>query len=107
MASTIYEFPSFNGMVQVEVDAPGDQGPVAVGRDEVAVKAQKSFDEAMAGIRPIAEGILAQTSGLGTLPKEVQVKFGIKLSGKLGAILASTSAEAHIEIALTWKGDDG
>lgn len=107
MAGTIYEYASANGIVRVEVDAPAGQGPRAVGRDEVAVKVQESFEEAIAGIRPIAEGILAQTSGLGTVPKEVQVTFGIKLSGKLGAILASTSAEAHIEVALTWKGGDG
>jgi len=106
VSKTIYEFSSAHGAVRVEVEEPAGQAPVAVGRgDEVAVEARESFEEAMAGIGPIAEGILAQTTGLGTAPKEVEVSFGIKLSGKLGAILASTAAEAHIEVTLTWKSE--
>ncbi|MCV0428666.1 MAG: hypothetical protein K5905_24685 [Roseibium sp.] len=108
MTKMIYEFHSSHGLVRVEVDDPPGQSPIAVGRgDEVTVEARESFEEAIAGIGPIAEGILAQTTGLDTLPKEVGVRFGIKLSGTLGAILASTAAEAHIEVNLTWKNVDG
>lgn len=108
MTKTIYEFPSSSGNVRVEIDEPDGRAPVAVGRgEEVAVEARESFEEAISGIGPIAEGILAQTTGLGTTPKEVEVSFGIKLSGKLGAILASTAAEAQIEVTLTWKSGDG
>jgi hypothetical protein len=33
----------------------------------------------------------------------VEVKFGIKMSGELGAIIASGSGEVNYEITLKWK----
>jgi hypothetical protein len=36
---------------------------------------------------------------------EVEVKFGLKMSAELGAIVASGTAEANYEITLKWKRD--
>lgn len=104
MAQVIYEFPTADGIVLVEAEGPKAVGPTAVSRGgRVVAKATESFEAALAGIRPIAEGIVAQTASLATAPKEVKACFGIKLSGEMGALLASTAAEAHIEITLTWE----
>lgn len=106
MPKVVTEFASKNGLVRVEVDAPAGKGPVRVGHSgDVIEKASQSFEEAVAGIRPIAEGILAQATGLAQAPKSVEVCFGIKLSGEVGVILASSTAEAHVEVKLAWERD--
>jgi len=70
---------------------------------EVVENASKKFDEALSDVRPIAEAIVRETSGLPSAPAKVEATFGIKLSGELGAILAKSKAEAHIAITLTWQ----
>lgn len=104
MAANIVEFESAHGPVRVEIEDPSRPGPVAVGRgDTVAESAAESFESALAGVRPVAEGILGQLTTLAERPETVEVVFGIKLSGKLGAILASTTAEAHCTVKLVWN----
>lgn len=108
MTKVVYEFASAAGQVRVEVDEPPGRGPAAVGRgDGTLAKASKSFEEAVAGIRPIAEGILAQTTDLVQAPRAVEVAFGVKLSGEMGVILASSTAEAHIGVKLSWEREGG
>lgn len=107
MPKVVTEFSTDSGdPVRVEIEAPEGQGPVHVGRGgDVVEKASRSFNEALAGLRPIAEGILAQTTDLARAPKGVEVSFGIRLSGEMGVILASSSAEAHVEVKLSWERD--
>lgn len=104
MVKQIVEFPSEHGPVRVEVEAPEGHGPQAVGRgDEVVETAKESFEDAVAGLRPVAESILAQIRELSAAPESVEVEFGVKLSGKLGIVLASSTAEAHCLIKLGWQ----
>lgn len=108
LARVIIEYPSGDGTVRVEAEDYRGQGPVAVGRGgKIVSAASESFEEALAGIRPIAEGIIAQTAGLVSAPRKVEATFGITLSGEVGAILAKTAAEANIEIKLTWESEAG
>lgn len=103
MARVIYEFETTDGTVRVEAEEPRKLGPQAVGRDgKIVEKASESFEAALAGIRPIAEGIVAQTAGLASAPQKIEASFGIKLTGEMGVLLATTTAEANIEITLTW-----
>jgi len=36
-------------------------------------------------------------------PDSVEVEFGLKLAGTLGAVFASTQAEGHIQVTMTWN----
>lgn len=106
MAKLVTEFPSKHGPVWVEVDSPKGQGPQPVGRGADLIKtASQSFEQSLAGIRPIAEAILMRTTELAQAPKGVKVCFGIKISGEVGVILASSRAEAHVEVTLSWERD--
>ena len=81
MPKVVTEFSSENGPVRVEMDAPGGKGPVRVGRGgDVIEKANQSFEQSVAGIPPIAEGILAQATGLAQAPKSVEVSFSASSS---------------------------
>jgi hypothetical protein len=39
-------------------------------------------------------------------PNEIRLEFGIKLSGKVGAIFVSADSEATFKISLTWRNQD-
>lgn len=65
------------------------------------VQAKKSFEEAVAGIRPIAETIMQQVASLG--PESVEVEFGVTFNATAGVILASSSVEGNCKVTLAWK----
>lgn len=105
MAKSLTAFPSASGDVFVELDDGRTDGPARVGRGDTLEQAGQKFEEAVAGIRPIAESLIAQTTQLVEAPKSVEIRFGIKLSGEVGVILASSTAEAHVEVKLLWERD--
>jgi len=97
--SKLIEFTNNGGRVVVEVE---DQlaGPLPASPGTVTGKATESFEEAVAGIRPIADAVLAQLRELG--PAEATVEFGIKFTAKAGVVLAAASTEGHCKISLKW-----
>ena len=90
--------------ILVEVAVPGGTGmvPATRGGEEV-VKTERSFSKALDSLRPAAQTVLAKLRALSDPPDEIKVEFGIKLGGKAGAILASSSVEANYKVTLTWK----
>lgn len=108
MASRIIAFDAEgkpNELVLVEVEDER-AGRVAVGRDEIAEKAQASFAQAAARIKPVAEGILSSLRDLSRQPESIEIKFGLKLSGELGGVIAKAAAEGHCEVTIHWKRSD-
>jgi hypothetical protein len=100
----IVRFESANGPVLIEVeDADATSGPRSVARGSAIVEdAGERFETALAGLRPIAEAILGQLTSLTSTPETVEVRFGMKISGELGVVLASSAATAHCEVKLGW-----
>jgi hypothetical protein len=88
--------------VYVEVDEPESPAHqrVSVGGVEVE-KAQDRFVDAIRHIKPAAEGVL-QTFRELHMPDEIHLEFGIKLSGKIGAIIAAVDSEANFKVSLKW-----
>lgn len=102
----IVEFPLENGdsiLVEVDKQAPTDDR-ISLG-DEVAQKAQQTFESALEKVKPVANAIMTKVRSLNEPADEVEVKFGLKMSAELGAIVASGTAEANYEITLKWKRD--
>ncbi len=69
-------------------------------------KARVSYEEALDKIKGAAETIITKMRALPDSPDEIGVDFGIKLSADIGAILASTSAEAQFTLHLVWKREE-
>jgi hypothetical protein len=97
--------------MMVEVDEPGSTGstggPGGVTRSgrpaEVVERAQLSFEEALARIKPAADGIIARLRSLSDPPDQIGVEFGLKLSAEAGIFLASASVDANYRVTLTWN----
>ncbi len=99
----IVEFPLESGSsILVEVDEPEViDDRISLG-DEVVQKAQKTFESALEKVKPVVNAIMTKVRSLNEPADEVEVKFGIKMSAELGAIIASGSGEVNYEITLKW-----
>ncbi len=81
-----------------------DEGLVAnYPGQQVVVQAQTSFADAMDKIKPVAANIIGKIRELKDSPDEVEVKFGVKMTAGMGAIIASANVEGNYEITLKWK----
>jgi hypothetical protein len=89
--------------VEVEQPKGGGLKPVAREPGEIAVKAKKTFEEAMKNLEPMITSIKKQLDAANQPADEVEVKFGVKLSSEVGAILASVGGEITYEITLKWN----
>jgi Trypsin-co-occurring domain 1 len=94
--------------IVVEVDEPvGEAGEerVAFRSWKNPVPAADDLESALARVTPAAELVLAKLQGLAERPDEATIVFGIKLTGKAGAVLASAGVEATFNVTLMWKRD--
>lgn len=71
------------------------------------VDSQADFDAAIAVVGPVAESLLARLRSMTSAPDDVQVEFGVALSLKAGAFIASSTAEANFKVQLAWSRRDG
>jgi hypothetical protein len=100
----IVEFPLENGdSILVEVDEPALTDDRIGLRDEVTQKAQKTFESALDTVKPLANAIMTKVRSLNQPADEVEVKFGVKMSAELGAVIASGNGEVNYEITLKWN----
>jgi hypothetical protein len=95
------EFKHGSGVIFVEVEDSMTSGDQLASGAGVITKAKQTFEEAAAGIRPIAETILGQVSALA--PDSVRVEFGVKFSAQAGVVLAASALEGNCKITLSWK----
>jgi chaperonin cofactor prefoldin len=91
-------------MVLVEVeDIESDEiEPVAKSPGELAAQARQTLSEALDGIAPMVRTMKKRLNNLTDVGDEVQVKFSVKLSGEIGAVVAKVGSEATYEITLKW-----
>lgn len=104
MAKQLIEYPTRDGSTVVLAEITVEDGDLApVSRNGVAARAKQNFEDAVGVIRPIANMVIEGIGDLAKAPDEINVEFGVKLGGKLGAFIASAETEATIKVSLTWK----
>lgn len=102
----IVEFPLESGeSILVEVDEAAQTDERIGLRDQVVDKATQTFESALETVKPIANAIITKIGSIKQPADEVEVKFGIKISAQLGAVVASGNSEVNYEITLKWKKD--
>ncbi|RLC16680.1 MAG: hypothetical protein DRI57_10885 [Deltaproteobacteria bacterium] len=90
--------------IVVEIEMPEDEyGQQEVSRDGKLIETGKSFQAALATIKPVAEAIISKFSELSKRPQEIDVEFGLKMSADAGAIIASCGVESNFKVTLKWK----
>jgi hypothetical protein len=81
--------------VQFEIDPPAGFQPA--GATAVIARVQDAVAPAIETARVVLDKVKE------TAPDEIEVKFGIKVSGKADWFIAKASTEANFEIKLTWR----
>ena len=89
--------------VVVEVDAPPETGEEPAARRGEIQRAEQSLHEALDRVQPAASALIAKILALPEPPHETTVEFGINLTAKAGAVLASAGVEANYKVTLTWR----
>ncbi|MEO5953178.1 MAG: CU044_2847 family protein [Chloroflexia bacterium] len=108
----LVEFATEDGgsiLVEIEDDLRVGSGATLRGgaASNMIEKARVSYEEALDKIKGAAGMIITKMRSLPDSPDEIGVDFGIKLSADIGAILASTSAEAQFTLHLVWRRAEG
>src|ERR1700759_3809074 len=90
----------------VLVAPPARAGTGAVGLGSRLEEAQRTLRGALAPVTAAADEAMEQFRRLVHRPDEVEISFGVVLDGKLGGIIASANATAHLDVTLRWRAAD-
>jgi hypothetical protein len=106
MGSRLVEFPVASGseatvLVEVQDDRTDN---VPAGRGGVIDRASRTFEDAVAQVRPAIDVVIAQLQQLAVKPEQISVEFGIKLSAGADAWIAKTGVEGNLKVTFTFKG---
>lgn len=98
----LVEFPSENGPVVVVVEG---SGPITRGGGDSSVvrRAQRTFEEAVARVRPAVQGMVRQMLDVAEPPDEVTIGFGLDLRADVGGVIAAAGSTANFTVQLTWR----
>lgn len=99
MSSTVVKYGLDDAEVFFEIEPTSGFIAAGVGPDEVIAQVKKAVEPAVAG----AKAVLDAVRSVG--PDELEVKFGIKVSGTMNWWVAKAATEGNFEITLTWKSD--
>jgi hypothetical protein len=91
------------GVVYVDTTTP-DQGGL-VGASGAVIEAKHTFEEAVSGLKPVAEALLGQVRSLVQSPDEVSLEFGVTLKLEAGVLIAKTAGEGNFKVEVKWKRD--
>lgn len=102
---TEFSFEDDRGVAFIEVDSTDEEeyGRVGKGAREVSTRSSRSFNSAIAMIRPITESFIQEFQQLSKTPDEILIEFGIKLSSTSGVVITSSESVSNFRITLKWK----
>lgn len=85
-------------LVRFEID-PGTTSFRPAGPDEIAGRTREAVTPAVEGAWAVLEKVKEAA------PQQIEVKFGIKVSGTANWLVAKAATEGNFEITLTWNPD--
>ncbi|MEU3030956.1 CU044_2847 family protein [Streptomyces incarnatus] len=100
----LVEFTTEDGALVVVEGAAGVPRPGTrlVSRGDEVVRAARTFEGALDGVRAAAEAALRVFRDGALRPDAVEIEFGVKMSAEAGAIIAKGSAEGQLVVKLHW-----
>lgn len=100
------EFKLADGSTVAVTATAERSGSSPVGLEERVEAAQKTLRQALAPVTAAASEVLDSFRELAQRPDELEVTFGVQLDGKLGGVIASASAGAHLDVTLRWHASE-
>ena len=104
MVNELMEWETDTGPVVVEIDSrePGFQS-VSRKPGEIIYDVKEKFEDALQNARNAALAAVKTFRDEALDPENVEIEFGIKINAAAGAVIAKTSAEAHLIVRLSWS----
>lgn len=68
--------------------------------------AQKTLREALAPVTAAAAQVADSFQKAARRPEEIEITIGVTLDAKLGAVISSASAGAHLDVTLRWHAPE-
>ncbi|NJK28458.1 MAG: hypothetical protein HC925_08380 [Coleofasciculaceae cyanobacterium SM2_3_26] len=103
----LIEFPVGEGQTVLvearEFETRSGDTPVSKRRGIDVREARQTLEEALESLRPVVSVVKSKLDALVEPADEVEVKFGVKLSGEVGAVVTTLGGEVNWEITLRWK----
>jgi hypothetical protein len=99
------EFPLESGG-SIVVEGLGTPAVGPAGRAGIE-RAAATLRQSLSPVVDAASDVLDAFRALPRKPDDVEVRFGVALDAKFGAILATGSAGVHLEVTLRWSPDSG
>jgi hypothetical protein len=103
--TVLVQVPVEDGAVLlVEADRADIPGELVLASPEpgaAAAKATRTLAESLGQLEPMLRTVKDKLVASG--PNAFEVKFGVKLGGETGVILAKGTAEVNLEITMTWN----
>lgn len=99
----ILEFETEDGTILIEVEDDVSTGGLANISDSGFTRSKKKFEEALQMVNHVSNKVISQIKKIQDSPEEVCVKLGVKFSAEAGVVIAKSSTEGNLEIAITWK----
>ncbi len=90
-------------LIEVEDVESEEIVPVSKSPGELAALARQTLSTALNDIAPMVRTLKNRLNALTDPADEVEVKFSVKLSAEIGAIVTKVGGEATYEITLKWK----
>jgi hypothetical protein len=85
-----------------ETEVEGEMIRISSTSREIVNISNKTFEESLGIVKPVANTVLNKLKDLSKQPEEVQVSFGISMDLKAGMFIAAGTG-ANFNVTLTWK----
>lgn len=87
--------------------SPPRAGSSAVGLSDRLEAAEKTLREALVPVTAAAAQVIDGFRAMPRRLEEIEICFGVTLDAKLGGVIASANAGAHLDVTLRWHGSAG
>lgn len=111
--SSIVKYETDHGPVFIEVGASDERKTgvhkAGLARDGKALinSATATFESAVQNAFVAANTLLEKAASLNTQPQELNIEFGLKVSGDVDIFVVSGTSEANFAIKVKWVRDAG
>lgn len=94
-------FPLGNDL-QVTVETPAAPGLTQAGLHSKIIVSEQTLRQALAPVTSAAAEVIEKFREIPSRPDEIEIHFGVKLDGTLGAIIATAAIGTHLDVTLRW-----
>jgi hypothetical protein len=94
-------FPLGNDL-RVTVETPTPPGLTQAGLHPKIIKSEQTLRQALAPVTSAAAEVIEKFRELPSRPDEIEIHFGVKLDGMLGAVIATAAIGTHLDVTLRW-----